>query len=88
MSHLERHGIKYAHLKEYGIPSEIRKTGRPIEWYIENVKPKIRTSMLEPFEHPVCFMCMEKDFESCHRKVIFDALRDQGLLGRDLYPQG
>ena len=86
MSHLEQHGIRYVHLKEYGIPSDMRKAGNPIEWYIENVKPKIQASILDSFEQPICFMCMEKDIESCHRKIILEALHEQGLRGRDLYP--
>jgi uncharacterized protein (DUF488 family) len=86
-SHLEKKGIKYEHLKDYGIPDEVRKAGRPLEWYAENVKPKISASIIiEPFEQPVCFMCMEQDLSHCHRKVILDTLRQQGLDGRDLYP--
>lgn len=65
---------------------EMRKAGHPIEWYIENAKPKIQASILDSFEQPICFMCMEKDIESCHRKVILKALHEQGLRGRDLYP--
>lgn len=88
ISHLQEHGIKYEHLKEYGIPSEIRKASNPIEWYIQNVKPRIQASVLEPFEQPVCFMCMEKDINSCHRKIILDSLLEQGLPGSDIYPSG
>jgi uncharacterized protein (DUF488 family) len=85
--HLEKHGIKYAHLKGFGIPNEIRKAGKPIEWYVQNVMPKIDASIIGPFEQPVCFMCMEKDVNSCHRKIILDTLCDQGLEGKDLYPK-
>jgi uncharacterized protein (DUF488 family) len=84
--HLEQAGIKYEHLKDYGIPSEIRKAGYALEWYIQNVKPKIQASIIDPFEQPVCFMCMEKDINHCHRKVILDMLREQHLDGKDLYP--
>jgi uncharacterized protein (DUF488 family) len=29
---------------------------------------------------------MEKDINHCHRKIILDTLGEQGLEGRDLYP--
>lgn len=85
-SHLEQNGIGYVHMKELGIPGEVRKAGNPIHWYMENVRPKINASILGSLKQPVCFMCMEADIESCHRKVILDTLRDQGLNGSDLYP--
>lgn len=84
--HLQGHGIKYEHLKEYGIPGEIRKEGNMIEWYVQNVRPRIEASMIEPFEQPVCFMCMEKDLDHCHRKIILKTLIASGLKGKDLYP--
>jgi uncharacterized protein (DUF488 family) len=74
ISHLEESGIAYVHLKEYGVPSEIRKAGNPIKWYIENVKPKIKPSLLDSLIQPVCFMCVEREIESCHRKVILETL--------------
>jgi uncharacterized protein (DUF488 family) len=83
-SHLERIGIQYRHLKEYGIPREIRKSGNALYWYMENVKPKIDISLVELFEQPVCFMCMERNSASCHRKVILDTMREQGIDGREL----
>jgi uncharacterized protein (DUF488 family) len=85
-SHLQQNGIDYVHMKELGIPGEVRKAGNPIQWYIENVRPGIYASILGSLKRPVCFMCMEGDIESCHRKVILDTLRDQGLNGSDLYP--
>lgn len=85
-SHLKTRGIGYEHLREFGIPSEIRKAGKAIEWYIENVKPRIDLSVIDRFEQPVCFMCMEADVQRCHRKIILDAFREQGVNGRDLYP--
>ena len=59
--HLEQNGMAYFHLKEYGIPSEIRKTGNPIKWYVQNVRPMINPSVLVSLKPPVCFMCMEND---------------------------
>jgi uncharacterized protein (DUF488 family) len=85
-SHLYRVGIGYDHLAEYGIPSEIRNSSSAIQWYITNVKPMIHVVILEGYEQPVCFMCMEKDIQNCHRKIILEALQEQGIEGRDLYP--
>jgi uncharacterized protein (DUF488 family) len=86
-SHLDGAGIKYEHLRQYGIPSGIRNSGNAIEWYIANVKPNIRGSLLGSYDQPVCFMCMERDINSCHRKVILEAMREQGIEGMDLYPK-
>jgi uncharacterized protein (DUF488 family) len=85
-SHLKTKGIGYEHLRHLGIPGEIRKAGNAIEWYIENVMPNIHASVIDRFEQPVCFMCMEADVRRCHRKIILDAFREQGFEGRDLYP--
>jgi len=86
ISHLEQNGIIYVHLRDYGIPSEIRKAGNPFEWYVESVKPEIKPSILDGLEQPVCFMCMEGQIDRCHRKVILESLLQQGLQGKDLYP--
>jgi uncharacterized protein (DUF488 family) len=83
---LKDEDIRYEHLREYGIPSEIRKAGNGIEWYVERVKPNIDRKIVNQFEQPVCFMCMERDLDRCHRKIILGALQEQGLDGKDLYP--
>ena len=87
-SHLDKAGIAYIHLKDYGIPTTIRQADNPLKWYVENVKPKILPTILDTLKQPVCFMCMEKDLNSCHRKIILEALSTQGLRGTDLYPTG
>jgi uncharacterized protein (DUF488 family) len=84
--HLKTNGIGYEHLRQFGIPGEIRKAGNAIEWYVENVKPRIHLSVIDRFEQPVCFMCMEADVQRCHRKIILNAFGEQGVDGRDLYP--
>lgn len=85
---LESEGISYKHLKEYGVPGEIRRAGNAIEWYIENIKPTIQASIVNRFEQPVCFMCMERSVDDCHRRIILIAMQEQGMEGRDLYPKG
>ena len=84
---LEREGIRYEHLKEYGVPGEIRRAGNAIEWYIENIKPMIQASLVNRFEQPVCFMCMERSIDDCHRRIILGAMQEQGMEGLDLYPK-
>ena len=87
VSFLRAEGIGYEHLKEYGIPREIRNTESAIDWYVKYIRPTIHASVLDRFEQPVCFMCMERDSENCHRRIILDVLRAQGLDGRELYPK-
>ena len=87
-SRLQRAGIRYQHLKELGIPSEIRKKGDAFQWYHANVVPTIDIKILDSYEQPVCFMCMESDIDRCHRKIILDTMRRKGIDGRDLYPSG
>ncbi|HEX7031964.1 MAG TPA: DUF488 domain-containing protein [Nitrososphaera sp.] len=87
VEHLQEIGIKYEHLKDYGIPSKIRKQGGAMKWYVENVKPNISASILEQFENPVCFMCMENDLKDCHRRIILETLIEQGMEGKDLAPE-
>jgi xanthine dehydrogenase molybdopterin-binding subunit B len=71
-------------LKEYGIPTEIRKAGNAMQWYEQNVRSKTLASILEPFEKSVCFICMEKDINNYNRKVILETLLTQGIKGKDL----
>jgi uncharacterized protein (DUF488 family) len=84
--HLQQAGIEYKHLKELGIPSDIRKKGDALEWYLVNVAPTIDIRILGKYEQPICFMCMESDFNRCHRKIILDTMKRKGIDGRDLYP--
>ena len=86
MARMEKADVTYIHLKGLGIPSDIRKTGDAIGWYRKNVGPSIARSIFDSLERPVCFMCMERDLNCCHRKVILDSLSDQGMIGKELYP--
>jgi uncharacterized protein (DUF488 family) len=87
VGHLVQNGIKYEHLKDWGIPSGIRKEGNAMQWYRENVKPNISKNVLDTLEGPVCFMCMENGLAHCHRQVILETLQKQGLNGADLAPK-
>jgi hypothetical protein len=91
---LERHGISYFHLREWGVPRDIR--ARAIEtgsrdaiwdWYDETVvAPNFRRNLHHFLNlgYPVAMLCMECDPTECHRHRIFMALENQGLRGFDL----
>lgn len=91
---LEQAGISYFHLREWGVPREIR--ARAIEsgsrdtiwdWYDEAVVAPNFGRNLHRFlnlGYPVAMLCMECDPTECHRHRIFMALEAQGLRGFDL----
>jgi uncharacterized protein (DUF488 family) len=91
---LESAGIAYYHLREWGVPRDIR--ARAIEtgtrdtiwkWYDDSViAPNFRRNLHRflNFGYPVALMCMECDPQECHRHRIFMALECQGLRGFDL----
>lgn len=91
---LERTGIAYYHLREWGVPREVRaramETGTRNtiwEWYDDSViGPHFRRNLHRflNFGHPVALMCMECDPKECHRHRISMALERQGLAGFDL----
>lgn len=91
---LESAGIAYYHLREWGVPRDVR--ARAIEtgtrdtiwnWYDDSViAPHFRRNLHRflNFGYPVALMCMECDPKECHRHRIFMALERQGLRGFDL----
>jgi uncharacterized protein (DUF488 family) len=91
---LEQNGISYFHLREWGVPRDIR--ARAIEsgsretiweWYDESVVvPNFRRNLHRFLNlgYPVAMLCMECDPRECHRHRIFMALETQGLRGFDL----
>ena len=91
---LENVGIAYFHLREWGVPRDVRaralETGTRDtiwEWYDERVVgPHFRRNLHRFLNlgYPVAMMCMECDPRECHRHRIFMALESQGLRGFDL----
>jgi uncharacterized protein (DUF488 family) len=91
---LEARGIAYFHLREWGVPRDIRakaiETGTRDtiwQWYDEYVVDHHFHKNLHRFlnfGYPVAMMCMECDPTECHRHRIFVALESQGLRGFDL----
>jgi uncharacterized protein (DUF488 family) len=91
---LARHGISYFHIREWGVPREVRAKAVEAgsretiwEWYDASVVEQFFEKNLHRFlnlEHPVAMMCMECDPSECHRHLLFNALESCGLRGFDL----
>jgi uncharacterized protein (DUF488 family) len=91
---VEAAGLQYMHLREWGVPREIRAksietASRDIiwEWYDEAVVTPHFEKNLHRFlnlDHPVAMMCVEADPCECHRHRLFVALERHGLRGYDL----
>lgn len=91
---LKEAGIEYLHIKELGVPRDIRaraiSTGsRDViwEWYDQNVVEQgLGTNLRELMKSKRRFalMCVEADPTECHRHRLFQALEDSGLQGYDL----
>ena len=87
-------GIEYLHIREWGVPREIRERAiaagkrEPIwEWYDESVIRPFFVRNLHRFlnmGNPLAMMCTECDPTECHRHRIFMALERHGLKGYDL----
>jgi uncharacterized protein (DUF488 family) len=88
-------GIGYLHLRDLGIPRDIRSRAigerdRSMlwHWYDRHVIPQFVNDNLHQFfnfaDHPVAFMCLETDPTSCHRHRLVLALERLGLKGFDL----
>ena len=93
--HTEGRGLAYVHLRELGVPREVRARAADAgtrgviwNWYDSNVLPIYPGRNLHHFlnslDHPVALMCVETDPMECHRHRLFLALEDMGLRGFDL----
>lgn len=92
---VESRGMEYLHLPQLGVPRDIRAKSidagsRDViwTWYDEHVvRPYIGRNLdrfLNGSDHPVAFMCVERDPSECHRHRLFLALEAQGLRGFEL----
>jgi uncharacterized protein (DUF488 family) len=92
---LDERGIHYAHLRELGVPRDIRVKAIEMgtreviwEWYDTNVVASYLGgnlhAFLNGFEHPVALMCTETDPHECHRHRLSLALESLGMKGFDL----
>ena len=93
-SYLEKIGIDYIHMPELGIPSDSRKNLNSYEDYqtlFAGYRQEIETKLdcLERIKSisqnkKVSLMCFEKDVKFCHRGVIAERLRENGVEVIDL----
>jgi uncharacterized protein (DUF488 family) len=92
---VEARGLHYVHVRELGVPREIRAKAihagtRAViwDWYDRHVVAPYLGNNLHCFfnsvEHPVALMCTEIDPAECHRHRLFMALEERGLKGFDL----
>lgn len=93
--HTEDRGLVYVHMRELGVPREIRIKAAEAgdrdviwQWYDENILPLYLGRNLHRFlnslDHPVALMCVEVDPGECHRHRLFNRLESMGLRGFDL----
>ena len=92
---LGKSGIDYVHIPELGVPSEKRRNVSTAagwdelwSWYDENVVERFARRNLwwyfDASQHPVALMCVEYDFNACHRHRLSAGLNRSGLIGRNL----
>jgi uncharacterized protein (DUF488 family) len=90
---LGRNGIGYFHLREWGVPRDVRARAAESgtrdtiwDWYDEAVVSRHFKNLHRFLNlgNPVALLCMECDPRECHRHRIAMALEDQGLCGYDL----
>jgi uncharacterized protein (DUF488 family) len=90
-SFVEKAGVKYYHIPQLGIPSELRKGLKTSEsytslftYYEKNILPHNliyieRIKQLFQKHSRVALTCFESDYQSCHRHKITDHLEEQGF---------
>jgi uncharacterized protein (DUF488 family) len=93
-NYLEKIDVGYVHMPELGIPSESRKNLKTHEDYqvlFANYKRELetKTGYLEKIKSlgqnkKVSLMCFEKDIKYCHRGIIAEWLREDGVEVIDL----
>ena len=92
---LSEHGITYVHRGDLGVPRNVRQQAAGQNsreeiwsWYETNVLSKWREGrtkeIIDGYEAPVAFLCVEANPNACHRHLLFRALEQEGLEGFDL----
>ena len=81
---VEDNGIGYVHLRELGVPRELRdefKKGWSRKEYLAAFRRYLRkrTDALKPLDELMhqsacCLMCLEHDVEECHRSIVAEML--------------
>ncbi len=82
---LDQHGIEYVHLKGLGDPKEGRDAARAgdfkkfLKIFTKHMKSEVaKMDMVEATEiakkERACFLCFERDHETCHRNIVVKEL--------------
>lgn len=84
-SWLERNGIHYIHVKELGVPKDVRVKERSEiwKWYDAHFAEWLGNNSIQGlFEHgaPIAFLCAEHNPEHCHRSRIAKKLGADGFI--------
>ncbi len=88
---LNANGIEYRHVPEFGCPRDVRYAYRDSGDWARYTREfmrflKTRDNELNEFadfiaESRSCLLCLEEDFNFCHRKYVAEALADRVLGG-------
>lgn len=90
---MNENDIRYIHIPELGVPSEIRqKLAKTSDyewffnWYDKNILSNgiLESKDFDSMDFPIAIMCTEFDPTKCHRHRIALALEKRGLKGFDL----
>lgn len=85
---VEANGIGYVHLRELGVPRELRdefkQENMTLEKYLAAFRRHLRkhTDTLKPLDDLMrksacCLMCLEHDPEECHRSIVAEMVSAQ-----------
>lgn len=93
-NYLKKIGIDYVHVPELGIPTKSRENLETLEDYqvlfasyrddLELKKNHLEKIKSMGQNKKVALMCFEKDIKRCHRGIIADRLREDGVEVADL----
>ena len=93
---LEAEEIQYLHFIELGDPSPGREAARAgrdqafrdiYEAHLDSAdaQASLRKLLTTVSEAPTCFLCFERDPETCHRSIVAQQLKESGFEVFDLY---
>lgn len=80
--------IEYKHLRDLGDPKEGRDAARRGDWekfrevFDQVIKSEPAQAALDEIEQlagqrKICLLCYERDYTTCHRKIVSDILQDR-----------
>jgi len=88
---LVKNGIEYRHAPEFGCPRDVRHAYRDSgDWvrytrefmrFLSTRKTALRVFAEFVVERRCCLLCLEEDFNFCHRKYVAEAIADHVLGG-------